>query len=136
MAISNKYAVQNQWGGNSAPWHPGGTWKLGARDNQHVVAIDIRSGDGGVTFKGNMTYSGEGPIGFKAKRVAQNRYEVQNQWGGNDAPWHPGGEWVIGGRDNQSVVALSVKSNDGGKSLDGTNTYDNEGPIGFRSHLE
>ena len=75
-------------------------------------------------------------LGFKAKRVAQNRYEVQNQWGGNDAPWHPGGEWVIGGRDNQSVVALNVKSNDGGKSLDGTNTYDNEGPIGFRSHLE
>ncbi|MDD0974280.1 lectin OAA [Pseudomonas fontis] len=132
----SKYAVENQWGGSSAPWHPGGTWKLGARDNQKVVAVDIRSGDGGVTFKGNMTYAGEGPIGFQAKRVAHNRYEVQNQWGGNDAPWHPGGEWVIGGRDNQSVVALSVKSGDGGKSLDGTNTYAEEGPIGFRSHLE
>lgn len=134
--MANKYAVQNQWGGSSAPWHPGGTWQLGARDNQKVVNVDIRSGDGGVTFKGSITYSGEGPIGFQAKRVAQNRYQVQNQWGGNDAPWHPGGEWVIGGRDNQSVIALNVKSNDGGKSLDGTNTYDNEGPIGFRSHLE
>ena len=132
----SKYAVANQWGGSSAPWHPGGTWVLGARDNQKVVAIDIKSGDGGKSFTGTMTYAGEGPIGFKAQRTGQNQYNVENQWGGNDAPWHPGGKWVIGGRDNQNVIALSVTSSDGGKNLSGTNTYVNEGPIGFRGQIE
>ena len=69
----SKYAVANQWGGSSAPWHPGGTWVLGARDNQNVVAIEIKSGDGGKSFTGTMTYAGEGPIGFKAQRTGQNR---------------------------------------------------------------
>lgn len=132
----SKYAVANQWGGSSAPWHQGGTWVLGARDNQKVVAIDIKSGDGGKTFNGTMTYAGEGPIGFKAQRTGQNQYNVENQWGGNDAPWHPGGKWVIGGRDNQNVIALNVTSSDGGKNLSGTNTYANEGPIGFRGQIE
>ncbi|MFC5044911.1 hypothetical protein ACFSTE_21375 [Aquimarina hainanensis] len=77
MAI---YQVQNQWGGNSAPWHAGGTWVLGGRDNQNVVAIDIKSGDGGRTFSGTMTYEGEGPIGFKAIQIAGNNYSVENQW--------------------------------------------------------
>jgi hypothetical protein len=109
---------------------------LGGRDNQQVVAIEIKSGDGGKSFTGTMTYAGEGPIGFKAQRTGQNQYNVENQWGGNDAPWHPGGKWVIGGRDNQNVVALSVTSSDGGKNLSGTNTYANEGPIGFRGQIE
>lgn len=82
-----------------------------------------------------MTYAGEGPIGFKAQRTGQNQYNVENQWGGNDAPWHPGGKWEIGGRDNQNVIALSVTSSDGGKTLNGTNTYANEGPIGFRGQI-
>jgi len=131
----SRYAAQNQWGGNSAPWHPGGIWVIGGRDNQNVVSVEVKSTDGGQTLQGVMTYAGEGPIGFQGKRVAHNRYQVQNQWGGDSAPWHPGGEWVIGGRDDQSVVALSVKSDDGGLTLNGTNTYINEGPIGFRSLL-
>ncbi len=52
MAI---YLVQNQWGGNTAPWHPGGTWVLGCRANQNVVAMDVRSNDGGKTLTGTMT---------------------------------------------------------------------------------
>ncbi|MEZ1320472.1 hypothetical protein QIW46_03850 [Pseudomonas fluorescens] len=53
----SKYAVANQWGGSSAPWHPGGTWVLGGRDNQNVVAIEINSRDDGKTFTGTMTYA-------------------------------------------------------------------------------
>jgi hypothetical protein len=79
----------------------------------------------------------EGSLGlfsFKEKKF-MSKYAVENQWGGNSAPWHPGGEWVIGGRDSQNVVALSVKSEDGGLTLSGTNTDIDEGPIGFRSLL-
>lgn len=129
MAI---YQVQNQWGGSSAPWHAGGTWVLGGRDNQNVVEINIASGDGGKTFSGTMTYDGEGPIGFKATQIAGNNYSVQNQWGGDSAPWHPGGNWIIGGRNGQNVVALKVEAVQGSADLEGTMTYAGEGPIGFK----
>jgi hypothetical protein len=123
--------VQNQWGGDDAPWHDGGTWNLGARSNQNVVGINISSADGGNSFSGDMTYAGEGPIGFRAQRTAPNVYSVENQWGGDQAPWHPGGDWTIGSRSDQNVVALQVSSPDG-SMLVGTNTYNGEGPIGFR----
>lgn len=129
---TNTYAVENQWGGSSAPWHPGGTWLLGCRSGQNVVAIDIKSSDDGQTLNGTMTYKGEGPIGFKSEAIDGGVYDVQNQWGGSSAPWHPGGVWVMGCRSNQTVVAVQVTSGDNGKSLQGTNTYAGEGPIGFK----
>lgn len=63
-------------------------------------------------------------------------YSVKNQWGGSSAPWHEGGKWVIGGRPNQDVIALNVKSEDGGKTLTGTMIYRGEGPIGFSAIKE
>jgi hypothetical protein len=129
------YQVENQWGGNNAPWHQGGKWLLGARANQAIVEIDIHSPDGGETFQGSITYSGEGPIGFRATRNGANNYFVENQWGGNSAPWHDGGQWIIGFRSGQNVVALNVKSSDNGNSLTGSMTYAGEGPIGFKGVL-
>ncbi|WP_231565293.1 hypothetical protein [Sphingomonas sp. Ant H11] len=58
-----------------------------------------------------------------------NTYSVVNQWGGNDAPWHPGGEWVLGCRGKQGVVAISAKGD--GANLNGTMMYAGEGPIGL-----
>lgn len=130
MAI---YQVQNQWGGSNAPWHAGGTWVLGGRANQNVVKIDITSGDGGKTFSGTMTYEGEGPIGVKALQIVGNNYSVENQWGGDTAPWHPGGNWIIGGRNGQNVVELKVSATGGSAEVDGTMTYAGEGPISFKS---
>lgn len=130
---SNTYNVENQWGGSSAAWNPGGTWVLGSRGNQNVVAIDLTSSDGGNTLNGTITYAGEGPIGFKGNIFGSNNYTVENQWGGSTAPWNPGGIWLIGGRVGQNVVALNVTSSDGGKTLIGTTTYAGEGPIGFRA---
>jgi|GEM_PF-721130 len=127
------YQVENQWGGSAAAWHQGGKWILGGRDNQGVVAIDIQSPDGGETFQGTMTYAGEGPIGFRATRNGANNYLVENQWGGSSAPWHKGGQWVIGYRTGQSVVSLKVESTDDGNTLNGEMTYAGEGPIGFKS---
>ncbi|MEO0538805.1 MAG: SUMF1/EgtB/PvdO family nonheme iron enzyme [Cyanobacteria bacterium P01_A01_bin.123] len=126
------YQVENQWGGNNAPWHNGGTWVMGCRHNQNIVAINIKSDDGGKTFHGNMTYADEGPIGFRATLSDGNNYAVENQWGGDNAPWHNGGQWIIGGRSTQNVIELKVKSDDGGNTLNGTMTYEGEGPIGFK----
>ncbi len=133
VAWAETYGVENQWGGSSAPWNPGGSWTLGGRPGQPVVALQITSRDGGRTFTGTMTYRGEGPIGFRATSTGNNQYTVENQWGGNAAPWHPGGTWTIGGRANQPAVAVDVRSNDNGRTLTGTMTYRNEGPIGFRA---
>jgi hypothetical protein len=130
---NNLHQVQNQWGGSSAPWNPGGIWLLGCRDGQNVVAIDITSSDHGKTFTGTMTYAGEGPIGFRATMTQTNNYVVENQWGGSSAPWNPGGNWIIGARSGQRVVSLKVNSTDNGQTLNGTMTYDGEGPIGFKS---
>lgn len=126
------YSAENQWGGSLAPWHQGGVWVLGCRD-QDVVAVDMNSADGGKTFTGNMTYAGEGPIGLRATAVAGNNYTVENQWGGNTAPWHPGGVWLIGCRAGQQAVALNIHSADGGKTFNGGMTYSGEGPIGYRA---
>lgn len=134
--VHNNYATQNQWGGSSAPWHNGGTWVIGARNNQHVVEVNATSTDGGATLTGSMTYAGEGPIGFIATLVGNNTYQVQNQWGGSSAPWHPGGAWLMGCRPNQNVVALNISSTDGGQTLNGTMTYAGEGPIGFTGALQ
>ncbi len=130
---SNNYAVENQWGGTDAPWHPGGTYVLGYRVNQNVVAIDIKSSDQGATLNGTMTYSGEGPIGFKAAQTEGTVYSVENQWGGSTAPWHPGGQWIIGYRTGQNVVGIEATSPDKGATLSSTMTYANEGPIGFKA---
>jgi len=65
----NNYYVTNQWGGSHAPWHEGGIWVLGTREHQHVVDLDIHSSDEGKSYTGTMTYYGEGPIGFRAKKI-------------------------------------------------------------------
>jgi hypothetical protein len=128
------YWTQNQWGGSSAAWNPGGTFVLGLRPGQNVVAINITSSDSGKTFTGTMTYAGEGPIGFKGTQVMPNNYSVQNQWGGDSAPWHDAGYWVIGARCPQPLVAMDVTSSDG-STLTGTITYEGEGPIGFTGSI-
>lgn len=130
------YQVENQWGGSSAPWHPGGIWVLGSRPEQNLVAVSISSPHLlGVDFTGTITYKGEGPIGFRAFAIGNNQYRTENQWGGSSAPWHPGGIWTIGSRQNQRVVELHVSSSDGGQTLVGTTVYEGEGPIGFRGKL-
>lgn len=135
QANGTLYQVENQWGGSSASWNEGGKWLIGGRPNQNVVAIDISSTDAGQTLSGTMTYAGEGPIAFRSTRSDGNNYTVENQWGGKTAPWNAGGKWVIGGRPNQRVLALKVNSSDGSKTLNGTMTYNGEGPIGFRGTL-
>jgi hypothetical protein len=128
----NSYAVENQWGGDDAFWHPGGTWLIGGRD-QHCIAVNIQSADNGKTLTGTMTYTGEGPIGFKAEMQAgHNAYITENQWGGDNAPWNPGGVWILGGREEQNMVHAELTSDDKGHSLHGMMTYNGEGPIGFR----
>lgn len=128
------YIVENQWGGTSAPWHAGGTWALSGRYNQDVISMDIRSSDNGKTLEGTMTYPGEGPIGFKGIRSEGNNYEVSNQWGGSSAPWHRGGNMIIGNRKNQQVIKLKFSS-ENGEQLAGEMTYTGEGSIGFKAEL-
>ena len=129
----SSYAIENQWGGSSAPWHEGGTFVLGARKGQNPVDFDIASNDNGKTFTGTMTYKGEGPIGFRAIQISGNNYAAENQWGGNSAPWHPGGHLVIGARVNQNAVSLKISSSNNGSDFSGEMTYSGEGPIGVKA---
>ena len=135
-AQPNLYNVENQWGSADAPWNPGGTWVIGGRPDQRVVALNATSIDGGQTLSGTMTYAGEEPIGFRATKTEQNTYLVENQWGSSDAPWNPGGTWVLGNRPDQNVIAIKIAAEDEGSTLNGTMTYAGEEPIGFRAVIE
>jgi hypothetical protein len=128
------YVVKNQWGGSNKPWHYAGTFNLGCRSDQRVSNINITSEDEGKTFSGTMVYEGEGPIGVKATQIAGSNYKVDNQWGGEEAEWNPGGNWIIGSRTGQNVVQLAVDFTNG--SLTGTMTYVGEGPIAFEGAPE
>ncbi len=123
------YSVENRWGGEDKPFHPGGLWVLGDRCGQGIIEIDITSKNDGKSFEGHVTYAGEGQIGFKAQHIIGFSYQVEYSWGGTDG--HKGGSWVIGQRVGQPCIALNVKSTDGGKILSGTCTYKGEGPIAF-----
>lgn len=125
------FTVENQWGGNDAPWHPGGTWVLGNRTDQTIKNINVTLNSDGF-LQGTMQYSSEGPIGFRATRHGDNVYFVENQWGGDEAQWHPAGEWIMGCRPNQPIVAIDVKATEGEFELTGTMTYFDEGPVAFR----
>jgi len=130
---NSSYTVANQWGDEFEPWHFAGTWVLGSRENQRIVSIKIRSTDGGQTLSGTIAYHGEGPIDFKASLTGSNSYAITNQWGGESAPWHEAGTWIVGGRQAQSVVSLDICSKDGGETLSGWMTYAREGPIRFKA---
>ncbi len=131
-ALPNAYRVDVHWGGPSNPtWHPDGEWVLGGREDQPVIAATLTSADGGQTLTGTIQYRGEGPIGFRGTHQGSRRYAVQVQWGGDAAPWHPDGTWIIGGRDAQRATALTVTA-DGDHGLAGTMQYAGEGPIDWR----
>lgn len=132
---NNLYDVLNQWGGADAPWHEAGTWIIGGRADQRVVDLNVSSDDEGKTLIGTMTYAGEGAIGFRATQTQHNSYVVENQWGGSDAPWHPGNTWRLGSRESQNVVSINITSDNNGSTLNGMITYTGEGPIGFRAVL-
>jgi hypothetical protein len=70
LSSGNNYAVENQWGGEDAAWNEAGHMIIGSRDDQNAVQMKIESSDNGATFTGEMTYKGEGPIGFKAELSA------------------------------------------------------------------
>lgn len=138
--MCNNYNTQVQWGGNSAPWHDNGMFVIGGRNPQQAIGLWATSSDGGKTLNGEMQYDrsaewpdGEGKIGFRATNTGGNTYATEVQWGGSSAPWHPNGNFILGGRDNQRVVSMQISSADGGKTFGGQMTYANEGPIGFKA---
>ena len=61
-------------------------------------------------------------------------YSSEVQWGGSSAPWNRDGQWFLGGRSNQRVVSVQVKSADRGQTLLGQIIYKGEGPIDFKAN--
>lgn len=127
---ANTYYVEVQWGGADAPWNPDGLWVIGSREDQAVVAANLTLAEDG-NLVGEITYAGEGPIAFWGAPVDGGVFYTENQWGSTDSDWNMGGIWVIGGRADQQVVALSATSTDEGVTLEGEMTYAGEGPIAF-----
>lgn len=126
------YQVKNQWCKCDSSWDSGGFWVLGKRTDQYLVGIDIDSDDCGKTFTGTITYNGEGAIDFKAKKICENAYCAYVHWGA-ETIWHDEGVWIIGGREDQSVVDLKATYDNQCKCLVGTVEYECEGKMGFKA---
>lgn len=58
-------------------------------------------------------------------------FEVQIQSGGNEAPWRPGGMWILNTRFDRLIEKVNATGGDG--VLYGTMQYSGEAPIGFKA---
>lgn len=67
LSQGNSWTVFNSWGSSQDNY--GGLWVLGGRSNQVISKLNITSTDGGKSYTGSMTYSSEGPIGFRASQA-------------------------------------------------------------------
>jgi hypothetical protein len=122
-----------QWGGDMAPWHNEGTWRLGDRPNQALIEVIAERQGTSNDLVSTATYAGEGPIGFRARWLGGNASQAEYQWGGTKQPWTQGGVWGIGGRDSQRIDAIDVRSPDLGRTFVGQAAYIGEGQLGFRA---
>lgn len=132
----NSYRVWQQWNDKSAPWHDGGIFQFNGRQAKPVAALKLDSPDNGKTLTGRVTFAGETPLDFTARRLSQNRYTVSFTRKDAANPPPADHEWLIGARQSQNVVALKAKSDDGGQTLHGKIRYQEEGPIRFRAVRE
>ena len=123
MVTMNTYHVENQWGAIARPGTMRACSSLVPATDKTPSPSTSSQRTAGTSFTGTMTYAGEGPIGFLGQPRRRPGLQRQNQWGGKSAPWHEGGQWVLGCRAKQAVVGVNVMSNDGGKSLAGRMTY-------------
>ncbi|MFM7571578.1 MAG: P-loop NTPase fold protein [Snowella sp.] len=107
----NNYRVKNQFGGDSAPWFDIGMWVIGDRDSQRVVELNIKSDDNGQTLHGTMTYSGEGPIGFKGTYISdlsEESSEIQESLQEPFAKFDSPVRSIAISPDGRSVVAALI----------------------------
>ncbi len=112
-----------------------GTWALGARSSQKVVALKVQSNNGGETLEGVMIYDAEGPIGFRAIRTNDNNYTVEHNTGAPSSPWAKGGNWILGSRPDKRVISLDLSSKDKGLTLSGGVSYDGEASVTIMATL-
>lgn len=141
----NKNNYQTQVKSGTGAWKDGGTWLMGSRGNQRVVSMRA-SADAQGNLVGQMTYSGEGGIGLKGTLIPGSAYSVESNWGGS--PGSPGaslgmgsgggmslggggtitlgtgGIMVLGAKANTAPIDIDLSSSDGGKTLQGTMTYE------------
>lgn len=91
--------------------------------------INVSPGEN-ADLEGWVQYENEGPILFRAWRIADTSYVVSVRWGASS--WQRSPKiWNIGGRPDQKIIYLHAVMF--GEKLTGTAQYENEGPIGFRS---
>lgn len=122
-------AVENQL---DKVWEPAGRWVIGGRRRQNVISLELTSSDNGKTLDGTMAYDGENEIRVHSTRTNGVAYDVDNQMGG---PFQGDGAWVLGTRGDkkQYLVGVDIATRNNGRTLDGTITYDREGPLRFRA---
>jgi len=130
--INTSYQVQLQWGDAGAPWHPAGALLLGERAGQPIDELLLSSTDQGKTLTGQVRYLGEtSPLGITARQGSAGMYQVIFVPGSTTPEPPAPEEWWFGTRSELNLVAMAVRSSDGGRSLIGEVTFAGEGPVGF-----
>ena len=130
------YRVQNRWGDVETSWRDGGLFKIGAPEKR-VLALNLTSDDQGETLLGTVSYEAELATEqeLRATRRRGNVYAVEVRQDGESA-WLAHGQWLLGARRHQQIVALTVEADDDGAALTGKIAYAGEGPIQFIADRE
>ena len=131
-------------------WIQETNWELGGKGNdQRVVMLNVAQVVdkwGYRVLTGKMQYSGESKQrDFNGRQFPDDVVTDRRRWmvnTGFDTPdvndqfyMDFDGRWIMGGRTTQRLVMLNLFSIDNGLSMYGTISYDNEGPLEFRTAL-
>lgn len=129
------YRVQSQWGDE---WHEEGLFKIGDAQDGSIIALSCELDDQGDTLFGTVTYVAtdkEEPSKkkeFQAIPRSENVYDIKIGESESPTKWLPRGQWLLGTRKHQKIIAMAIDSNNDGRILSGTVMYEGEGPMNFR----
>ena len=131
----NLYRLQNQWDGERAFGHEARLFKIGNRRGQPIIALNFTSDDQGKRVSGTVKYKGEPSIegNFNATHRSENIYDVEIRQSMTPSQWLWDGQWLLGSRKHQKIIAMALESIDDGVTLKGTITYAGESPISFNA---
>ncbi|MEM7532123.1 MAG: hypothetical protein AAF639_08105 [Chloroflexota bacterium] len=148
--LDNLYDVQNLDGHEHTSWHERELFKIGDSSDQSITALNCTSGNQGKTLSGTVIYrdTSSMEVDFKATLQRQNIYDIDfsgdstldntsaNTSANTPANTSVQSQWLLGARKHQHITAMTVQSDDDGRTLHGTITYAGEGPIHIKAVRE
>ncbi|MEM8862423.1 MAG: AbfB domain-containing protein, partial [Chloroflexota bacterium] len=134
----NFYYLWGEVDGKSVDY---GSFELGEIVSKSLVRLilsaDANKAAGNNKLVGKVSYAGEGILGLEATQKDGNIYSVEHTLNNSQLrdqilPLYPNGDWVFGARKDKKLIAIDIKSADGGQTFSGTFQYEGEEPVSVK----